>query len=79
MPHDPRHKLTPEEIKTFRADSYRHPISGEPVEMGSGALPPDVQAAVVHVAEIERREGPEVANEVRRKLHMAMRPLAKKE
>jgi hypothetical protein len=78
MPHDPKHKLTPEEIKTFGADSFRHPITGEPVELGSGALPVDVQAAVVHVAEIERREGKAVADEVRRKLKMHIeRPLKK--
>jgi hypothetical protein len=70
MPHDPKHPLTPMEIKTFGADSYRHELTGEPVEMGSGALPIDQQALFVHCAEIERREGKAVADEVRRKLKM---------
>jgi hypothetical protein len=38
----------------------------------------DIQAAVVHVAEIERREGKAVADEVRRKLKMHIERRAKK-
>jgi hypothetical protein len=61
------------EVKTFGVDSYRHEITGEPVEVGSGALPVDVQAAVIHCAEIERREGRAAADLVRQKLDMALR------
>jgi hypothetical protein len=79
MPHDPKHPLNPMEILVFGADSYRHEITGEPVEIGEHALPPDQQAVLVHVLEIERREGKAAADEVRRRLHMASRPLAKKD
>jgi hypothetical protein len=77
MPHNPKHPLTPEEIKTFGVDSYRHSITGEPVEVGSGALPPDQQAALVHVLEIERREGKAAADEVRQKLSMHIKRRSK--
>jgi hypothetical protein len=73
MPHDPRHKLTETEKHVFGADAQRHPITGEPLEMGSGALPPDVQAAVVHIALIEVRDGKAAADIVRQKLDMALR------
>jgi hypothetical protein len=78
MTFNPKHPLLPEEIKTFGVDSYRHEITGECVEVGSGALPVDVQAAVVHCAEIERREGKAVADEVRRRLDMHIRRPLKK-
>ena len=79
MPQDPNRKLTPIEVRTYGADAKIHSITGEVIEQGSGALPPDMQAANVHVLEIERRDGKAAADEVRRKLHMAARPLAKKE
>jgi hypothetical protein len=78
MPQDPNRKLSPMEIRIFGADAKIHPITGEVLEQGSGAHPPDVQAALVHVLEIERREGKAAADEVRRKLKMHIeRPLKK--
>ena len=78
MPLDPTRKLGPTEIHVYGADAKIHPITGMVIEQGSGALPDEVQAAVVHVAEIERQFGKEAADEVRRRLHMASRPLASK-
>ena len=72
MPHDPTRKLSPAEIRTYGADAKIHQITGEVVEQGSGAHPPDVQAALVHVLEIERREGRAAADKVRAKLKMAL-------
>jgi hypothetical protein len=78
MPIDPKTPLSPDEVRIYGSASYRHAVTGLPVELGSGALPPDVQALVVHCPEIERREGKAVADEVRRKLQLASRPLASK-
>jgi hypothetical protein len=78
MPHDPKHPLNEMEKKVFGPDARRHEVTGEILETGSGALPVDIQAAVVHVAEIERREGKAVADEVRRKLKMHIERRAKK-
>jgi hypothetical protein len=78
MPYDPKHPLNEMEKKVFGANARRHPITGMVLECGSGALPDEVQAAVVHVAEIERQFGKEAADAVRAKLHMASRPLANK-
>lgn len=72
MPHDPKHPLTPTEIAVFGADLYRDEITGEPVEVGSGALPIEQQRVLVHVLEVGRREGPEAEAALRQKLHMAM-------
>jgi hypothetical protein len=73
MPFDPRHKLNETEKHVYGADARRHEITGEVLEQGSGALPADVQAAVIHCAEIERREGRAAADLVRQKLDMALR------
>jgi hypothetical protein len=70
MPHDPTRKLSPTEVKIYGADAKIHPVTGEVIEQGSGALPIDQQALIVHCAEIERREGKFAADEVRRKLQM---------
>jgi hypothetical protein len=70
MPHDPSRKLTPTEIQVYGPDAKIHPVTGEVCEMGSGALPIDQQALIVHCAEVERREGKIVADELRRKLQM---------
>jgi hypothetical protein len=70
---DPTRKLSVTEAHVFGADAVIHPITNMPLEQGSGALPVDVQAAVVHVAEIERREGRAAADIVRKKLDMALR------
>jgi hypothetical protein len=76
---DPSRKLTPVEILVYSADAKIHPVTNMVLEQGSGALSADQQAAVIHVAEIERTQGKAAADAVRQKLHMAMRPLAKKE
>jgi hypothetical protein len=76
MPHDPKHLLSETEKHVFGPDSYRDEITGEPVEISSGALPVEQQRALVHVLEIERREGKEAADAVRRKISMATRPFA---
>jgi hypothetical protein len=73
MPQDPKRKLSPTEVHQYGADAKIHEITGEVIEQGSGALDPDMQAALVHVLEIERREGKEAADEVRRRLDMHIR------
>jgi hypothetical protein len=77
MPHDSSRKLSPTEIHIYGADAKIHPITGEVLEQGSGALPPDTQAALVHVLEIERREGKAAADEVRQKLSMHIKRRSK--
>jgi hypothetical protein len=75
MPHDPKHPLSTWERRTF-GDTTRHWLTGEPIELGSGALSPDEQAERVHIPLIAIRDGEEVANELRRRLRESMRPLA---
>jgi hypothetical protein len=77
MPFDSKHPLTPMERAVFGDSSYRHEITGEPVEIGEHAHPPDVQAALVHVLEIERRECKAAADEVRQKLSMHIKRRSK--
>jgi hypothetical protein len=78
MPQDPTRKLSPTEVMVYGADAKISPLTGEVYEQGTGCLPPALQESLVHVLEIERREGKAAADEVRRKLRMATRPLANK-
>jgi hypothetical protein len=73
------HPLNRDEARIYGANARRHPVTGMPLEQGSGCLPDDHQAVLVHLPEIARHFGPEVAAEVRRKLELASRPLAKKD
>jgi hypothetical protein len=41
---DPNEPLTVDERRTFGVDAKRHPITGIPLERGSGALPAAAQA-----------------------------------
>lgn len=51
----------------FGANAEIHPVTGRPIETGIGALPVDRQAEL-HIADVEREEGVETADEMRRQL-----------
>jgi hypothetical protein len=68
MPPNPDHPLTYAEKLIFGFDGQRHPVTGMCLMRGSGAGTPDEQAIRIHLPEIEKAEGKEVANEIRRKL-----------
>ena len=53
--------MHPNEKLVFGSDAERHPITGLPIELGSGALPPDEQARRVHLPYIARTQGISVA------------------
>ena len=55
------HPLHPNEKAVFGDNAERHPITGLPIELGSGALPPDEQARRVHLPYIARTQGISVA------------------
>jgi hypothetical protein len=61
------------EQQVFGAHARRHPITDMPLEMGSGALLPDEQALRVHLPEIERTRGKEVADAMRIRLAISQR------
>jgi hypothetical protein len=65
---DPRAPLKPEEVHIYGANARRHPITGMCLEQGSGCLPDDIQAALVHIPEIRRQHGEKVAEAAARKL-----------
>lgn len=49
-----------------------HPITGMPLEDGSGAWPDDQQALVLHCGYIEQTQGKEAADAMRGKVHAFM-------
>jgi hypothetical protein len=49
-------------------DLILHPVTGEPIERGSGALSPNEQARRVHLKTIAQTRGPEAAADVERAL-----------
>jgi hypothetical protein len=55
------HDLHPNEKLVFGNNAERHPITGLPIELGSGALSPDEQARRVHLPYIARTQGISVA------------------
>lgn len=63
MPIDPSEPLSVMEKKVFGADAVRHPVTGIPLERGSGALPVKQQARD-HLHVIAQKEGKVVAAEV---------------
>jgi hypothetical protein len=67
MPTDPSLELSVTEKAVFGADAVRHPITGIPIERGSGALHPKLQARN-HLAVIAQQEGAAVAADVRKRL-----------
>lgn len=76
MPIDPATPLTMMEKRTFGFSSRRHEITGEPLEVSAGALSPRLQAYLLHLPTIERREGKAAAAEIRKKLEDADKPAA---
>lgn len=54
-------ELTPVQKLVFGADARIHPVTGMPLENGSGALP-DKQQALIHLAHIAREQGKDVAD-----------------
>lgn len=54
----------------FGFDVRLHPITGMPIEQGSGALS-DVEQGLLHCMDIEKAYGKELANELRKKLDSA--------
>ena len=50
------------EARTYGIHAKRHPVTGLPLEMGSGALSPDEQARRIHLPEIARTQGQAAAD-----------------
>lgn len=71
MPFDPATPLTMMEKRTFGFASRRHEITGEPLEISAGAPSPRLQAYLLHLPTIERRDGKEAAAAMRKKLEDA--------
>ena len=69
------HSLSPTEQAVFGSDAVRHPVTGLPLEQGSGALGPDEQARRVHLPYILRTQGPAAAQAVALKLDAEARRL----
>ncbi len=67
MPTDPSLPLNLTERLVFGEEATRHPITGIPIELGSGALPAD-QQAILHCQVIEETEGRAAADAMRKKL-----------
>jgi hypothetical protein len=67
---NPREAISRTEILVF-GNTTRHPITGEPLEMGSGALSPRDQAYNVHLKTIAERDGKAAAAEMRKKIEDA--------
>ena len=67
MPPDPKDPLTETEKKVFGEDARRHPVTGFPIERGSGALPERMQAQN-HIRHVAETEGPEAADAMRKRL-----------
>lgn len=71
QPHDP---LTEADKLTF-GETQRHPITALPLEIGSGALPPN-QQALIQCDYIEATQGAAAADAMRKKLTDATRYVA---
>jgi hypothetical protein len=54
-------ELTQAQRLVYGADAKLHPVTGMPLENGSGALP-DKQQALMHLAHIAREQGKDVAD-----------------
>jgi hypothetical protein len=67
MPINPGEPLSVLEQATFGVDALRHPITGVPLERGSGALPVKQQARN-HLAVIAQQESKAVAAETGKRL-----------
>ena len=66
-------EMSRHEQQIFGIHAKRHPITDMPLEMGSGALSPDEQALRVHLPEIERTRGKDVASAMRIRLAISQR------
>jgi hypothetical protein len=55
------HSLSPSEKAVFGADARRHEITGLVLEQGSGCLPDDIQARVLHIPLVAATQGKDVA------------------
>jgi hypothetical protein len=60
------------EQRTFGESVQFHDLSGLPLEVGIGCLPPDVQALHMHCDIIEARDGPVAAGALRFRLRTRM-------
>jgi hypothetical protein len=67
MPINLSEPLSVMEQAVFGVDAVRHPITGIPIERGSGALPVKLQARN-HLAVIAQQEGRAIAAEVAKRL-----------
>ena len=64
------------EQKVFGADARRHPVTRMILESGSGSLSDLDQALRIHLPEIERTRGKDVADAMRIRLAISQRHLA---
>ena len=62
---DPKEPVSAAEQLVFGSNAVRHPVAGIPLEMGSGALPPDKQAEN-YFRGIEQTHGKAAADAARR-------------
>jgi hypothetical protein len=60
-------ELTNQEKLVFGADAKLHPVTGMPLETGSGALS-DKQQALMHLSHIAREQGKDVADAMLEKI-----------
>jgi hypothetical protein len=60
----------------FGHDVKFHEVTGEPLQQGSGSLPPDEQALTIHLPLIAKRDGVAAAQEVHVKLMARRSPPA---
>jgi hypothetical protein len=65
--------LHPNEKLVFGSDAKRHEITGMILEQGSGALPPDEQARLIHLPQIAATQGQAAADAMLIKLTAAIR------
>jgi hypothetical protein len=61
--------LSREQQQVFGVDAVLHEVTGLPLEMGSGALPPDDQARLIHLQVIHATKGPAAAAAMLAKLN----------
>ena len=70
------HPLSPIEQAVFGSDARRHPVTRMILEGGSGSLNALDQALRIHLPEIERTRGKDVADAMRIWLAISQRHLA---
>lgn len=67
------HPLSPSERAVFGEAARRHEITGMVLENGSGCLSDDQQARLIHLPEVARTQGRDVAEAMLIKLDAAAR------